>query len=297
MKQIKNSILIGLGFLLLSCSSKMETPCYIYIEEVDFITAYGEQGTASFKIPDIWVTVNGKNIGAYQLPALVPVITEGYTELIFEAGIKLNGQSEWRPKHPLLTLHKETINFIKGKIDTIYPVFRYQELVKIPLIENFEDAGLKFAGINGGAELEKTQDASLLFHYRSEPNNFSGIINLPASDSIYFFEIKTISPLYLTSNSATDCLMEMNFCFDANVEIGMYCYYPNASIQIEQIPMTNIVGKPNNTEWNKIYFNLTTEMRDATTKGMTHFDIYMKCGIHKDSTARFLFDNIKVVHR
>jgi hypothetical protein len=35
-------------------------------------------------------------------------------------------------------------------------------------------------------------------------------------------------------------------------------------------------------------------MRSATN--MTHFDIYMKCGIPKNKKAKFLFDNIKVVH-
>jgi len=296
MKKVKNSILIGLGVVLLSCDPNVDIPAYVYVENVDFITD-SEQGTASFKIPDVWVTVNGKGVGAYQLPALVPVIANGSTELIFEGGIRLNGQSEWRPKHPLFTLHKETLNLVKGKIDTVFPVFRYLDIVQFPLKEDFESAGLSFHSVNGGAELKKTQDASLLFRYRNEPNNFSGIIELPFADSIYFFELQTITPLYLTSNSAKDCLMELNFCFDANVEVGIYCHYANSSIKTRQIPIANIIGAPNNTEWNKIYINFTDEMIDATAKSMTHFDIYMKCGIHKNSTAKFLFDNIKVVHR
>jgi hypothetical protein len=91
--------------------------------------------------------------------------------------------------------------------------------------------------------------------------------------------------------------VELNFCFDANVEIGMYCHYPNSSIKTEQIPIANIIGRENNTEWNKIYVNLADEMAVATNKNMTHFDIYMKCGIPKGEKAKFLFDNIKIVHR
>jgi hypothetical protein len=39
-------------------------------------------------------------------------------------------------------------------------------------------------------------------------------------------------------------------------------------------------------------------MRQATVNmNMSSFDLYMKCGIANNKTARFLFDNIKVVHR
>ena len=304
MKRIKNSILISLGFLLLSCNSHVDIPAYIYVENVDFIaTNPNEEGTSSAKIPDIWITVNGKNLGAYQLPAMIPVIADGSTELAFAAGIKLNGRSEWRPEYPHYTVHKERMNLVKGKIDTVFPVFNYQSWTRFALKENFEDAGLSFHSVNGGAKLEKTQNDTLLFKHKNEPNNYSGIIDLPASDSIYFFEIQTASPLYLTYNTAPDCFVELNFCFDANVEIGIYCHFPpNSSTRTQQIPIANIIGDSINTDsaqwkWNKIYINLTDEMNTATGKGMTHFDIYMKCGIPRNRKAKFLFDNIKVVHR
>jgi len=300
--KIKNVILIIFGFLLLSCSPKMEIPAYIYVEDVDFyVTDFSEQGTASFKIPDVWVTVNGKGIGAYKLPALIPVIASGKTDLIIEAGFKMNGQSDLRPKHPLFTLYKETVNLTKGKIDTIFPVFTYTDSVKFSRegFEDFESAGLKFYAVEKSAKLEKTNDPSLLFYYKKDPpNNFSGIITLPYTDTIYFFEIQTNTHLFFNSNTVMVCVVELNHCFDANVEIGMYCYFPpTSSNRTQQIPIANIVGKPSNTEWNKIYVNLTDEMRNATLKNMTHFDVYMKCGIPKDSSARFLFDNIKIVYR
>ena len=297
MKHLINIIAITFGFVFLSCNPKMEVPSYLYIENVDVITTYEQEGTASFKTPDIWVTVNGTGIGAYQLPALVPVLANENTEIFLEAGIKLNGRTEWRPKYPLFTLHKETVHLEKGKIDTISAVFRYLDYVKFALMENFESAGLKFHSVNGGAELKKTQDTSLLFHYRNEPNNFSGIIELPAADSIYFFEIQTTSPLQLNAKSADMCFVELNFCFDYNVEIGIYCHFPaSSSMKTLQIPIANIIGRENNTEWNKIYINLTDEMADVKVSSMTHFDIYMKCGIPKNKKAKFLFDNIKVVH-
>jgi len=295
--KIRNVILIGFGLLLLSCNPTMEIPAYIYVENVDFyVTDFAKQGTASFKIPDVAVTVNGKGIGTYQLPALIPVLASGNTELIFEGGIKLNGSSDFRPVYPLLTLHKEIINLTKKEIDTIFPVFTYQDIVQFPLKEDFESAGLNFYPIDKSAKLEKTNNPELVFHYRKEPNNFSGIINLPSADNSYFFEIKS-TKLKLNSNIATDCFVELNYCFDEDVEIGMYCYFsPNSSNRTQQIAIAKIFGKKENKEWNKIYVNLTDEMGTATTKGLTDIEIYMKSGIPQNTTARFLFDNIKVVY-
>lgn len=291
---IINGILVIVGFLLLNCNPKVEIPAYIYVENVSF-SAKNEQGTSSAKIPDIWVAVNGKSIGVYQLPALFPVIAEGGTQLWIEAGIKLDGLSQQRPKYPFYSMYKENINLTKGKIDTIVPEFRYLDSLKFPLIEDFESAGLKFSSVPNSAELKKTNDNNLIFHNGNEPNTYSGIIELPTADDISFFEIKTTSALWLNSYSATYCFVELNFCFTENVEIGMYCYYKSSSPR--QIALTNIIGKENNTEWNKIYVNLTKEMGDATAAGMTHFEVYMKSGIPKGKTARYLFDNIKLIHQ
>jgi hypothetical protein len=281
----------------------MEIPAYIYVDKVDFIaTDPSKEGTSSSKISNIRVTVNGKDIGTYPLPALVPVIASGNTDVKIEAGIKLNGVSQQRPPYPLYKPYTETINLKKGMIDTIEAVFHYYEVVEFPLKEDFESAGLAFSS-NTGAALNKTQDTSLLFHYPNERNNFSGIIQLPFEDTVYFFEIKTTSPLRFNSLSATDCFVEINYCFTEDVEIGIYAHSKNSSTSItRQYSICNIIGSSDNMgdhpQWGKIYVNLTDIMANATTAmNMTHFDIYMKCGIPRDKTARFLFDNIKVAHR
>jgi hypothetical protein len=298
MKQILNVVLVGCLFLIYSCNPDLDIPAYIYIEQTDFIATEPEQGTSSSKIANIWVTINGIDIGTYALPALVPVIASGNTDIILEAGIKLNGLAVQRPKYPLYTIHRETVFLRKGMVDTISAVFHYLPSVKIALKEDFESAGLKFFPITGSAALEKTQDPALLFHYPNEGNNFSGIIQLPFADTVYHFEIKTSDQaLPFNANSATDCFVELNYCFTENVEIGIYAHSSTSSTA-RQYSICNIVGSPDNSEWSKIYVNLTDVMSSATVNmNMTHFDIYMKCGIPRNKTARFLFDNIKVIHR
>jgi hypothetical protein len=299
MKLITSIVLVVCGFIFFCCDPDVEIPAYIYVENVDLVADFNKQGTSSSKIPNIWVTVKGKDIGTYTLPALVPVIGSGNTEISIEAGIKLNGLSQQRPKYYLYKPHKQTINLRKGMVDTISPVFQYLDGLTFALKEDFESAGLAFSSIKDtitrGAELTKTQDSALLFRYPNEINHFSGIIQLPYEDTIYHFEIKTTEPLRFNSLSATDCFVEMNYRFTENVEIGIYAY--SSSYTTRQYSICNIVGTQN-SQWGKIYVNLTDIMSDATVnQEMTHFDIYMKSGVSRNSTARFLFDNIKVVHR
>lgn len=282
---------------LFSCNPEVEIPAYLYVEKADFIAANFEQeGTSSSKITNIRVRVNGQTIGSFSLPALVPVIANGNTDIAIDAGIKLNGLSQQRPEYPFYTPYETRINLTKGKIDTIVSVFNYVDYIKFALKEDFESAGLKFSSVSESKVLEKTQESSLLFHYPNEPNNFSGIIQLPFQDTINFFEIKTTDPIYLDATSTTVCFVEMNYRFEENVEIGIYAYSSSSAYSNRQYSICNIIGTPD-SEWGKIYINLTDVMLDATVNmTMSHFDIYLKCGISSNKTARFLFDNIKVIY-
>ncbi|MDR0603220.1 MAG: hypothetical protein LBG80_02820 [Bacteroidales bacterium] len=298
MKLITSIVLTISLFCLFSCNPKVEIPAYIYVEKIDFI-ATNTEGTSSHKIANIWVIVNGKDIGTYALPALVPVIANGNTDITIVAGIKLNGLASQRPRYPMYTSYIEKVNLAKGKIDTISPVFHYNEDVTFDILEEFESAGLTFSPGEGSAPLNKTQDTSLMFHYPNEMNNFSGIIQLPFEDTVYHFEIKTKEPLHLNANSVkVACFVEMNYCFSEDVEIGVYAHSSSSSVSVpQQYSICNIMGT-SNLEWGKIYVNLTDIINSATVNmSMTHFDIYMKCGISRNKTGRFLFDNIKVIHR
>jgi hypothetical protein len=300
MKLATSIVLTASLFFLFSCNPEVEIPAYIYVEKIDF-TATNQtkkEGTSSHKITNIGVTVNRKDIGTYALPALVPVIASGNTDIRITAGIKLNGLGTQRPQYPMYTSYTETVNLTKGKIDTISPLFHYDESVIFDIIEDFESAGLTFSPVEGSATLNKTQDSSLIFHYPNEINNFSGIIQLPFEDTVYHFEIKTTEPIYLTANSVkVACFVELNYCFSENVEIGIYAHSSSSSIISRQYSICNIMGT-SNLEWGKIYVNLTNIINSATVDmTMTHFDIYMKCGISRNKTGRFLFDNIKVIHR
>ena len=62
---------------LLSCakeSKEAKKPVYLSIQDMFVNTNYSIEGTSNQKITTVWLEVNGKSIGAFEMPATPPVI-------------------------------------------------------------------------------------------------------------------------------------------------------------------------------------------------------------------------------
>jgi len=274
----------------------MEIPSYLWIDSVDFqITDEVQQGTASQKITDVWVTANGKNLGMYQIPARIPVLEHGVTRLSIDAGVMYGGIPQIRVKYPFFTSHTLTADLQKGRIDTLTPSFKYTDFTKF-IIEDFESAGILYQAHGTSAPLRKTNDKDLVFHHPKEDNHYSALIELPYNDTIHHFEIRTVNPINLTYLNSNYCLMEINFCITHNVEIGMIAHSALSTVPAQQIPLANLSGNKN-PEWKKVYVNFTKEIGEASSYQMKNFDVYIRATIpFSEKDARFLFDNIKIVY-
>ena len=95
-----------LSFIFLSLSSceiynpSEDEPSYIHIDSISLTTDYTAYGTASHKITDAWVYVDNELIGAFELPANVPVLKSGVHNINIRPGIKLNGIAATRSYYP-----------------------------------------------------------------------------------------------------------------------------------------------------------------------------------------------------
>ena len=282
----------------------MEIPSYIWVDSVSFqITDATIQGTASHKITDVWISANGKSLGVYQLPARIPILEYGATNLSIDAGILLGGVPQIRQKYPFYASYNIAANLKRGEIDTLQPHFTYTNNVNFYLIEDFETAGMLFQATDKSAPLSKTSDKSLLFYHPKEDNGYSGIIELPHtgdSGTVYHFDIRTINPVNLNDQSLYYCLMEINFCITHHVEIGMISHSANSSIPDRQIPLANLSGlnDPKNEKpvWKKVYVNFTMAIGEGAGYQMRNFDIYIRSTIPSNEKATYLFDNIKLLY-
>lgn len=278
-----------------SCLKDMTTPVYFQIDSVDFSTDYTTYGTASHKITDVWVTVNGVSVGVYELPAKFPVLTSGKVKLQFSPGIMMDGISSRRPSYPMYTSHFETVDL---EIDTIYsfrPSFTYASYVNFAFKEDFEDAGLKFTAIEGSPPLEKTGDPKDVFQHKGEVNNYSGKISVLDTGSS-FFEIITNDAYALKNTNTQYCFIELNYKMDIpesddiNVEVGLYVNTTTG--QTVQCPLIKI---KKSSIWKKMYINVTETMHEQSTY-MKDFTVYIKGTTQTGVTASCFFDNIKLVY-
>lgn len=274
--------------LLAACDKNMSLPSYIYVDSVSVSTDYATQGTASANVTDVWVTVNGKNLGVYELPATVPVLASGDCKVQLQAGIKKDGLSALRPVYPFYTSDIRQMELKAKRCDTIRPSFTYMPTAVFLFKEDFEDAGIKFSAVDSGIGMQKTAESGLLFSYPHESNHYSGYIALGPEDT--YFEVKTNVSM---KKQLTYTFLEMNYNTTEDMEVGIYYHYNGRAVQT---PLCGIyrTGSRGNSTWRKIYVNLT-EAVNANSYAST-YEVYIKSVKAVSDSAVYLFDNIKIVN-
>ena len=172
-----------------ACEKTMTVPAYLYVDSVFFSTQYAKHGSSSANITDVWVTVDGKNIGVYELPATIPVLASGEVKVQLQAGIKKNGISSLRPVYPFYTSYICYPHLEKRRCDTLVPSFTYHSSVFFDFKEDFEDAGIKFTGLDSSKGMSKVADRKELCFHPGEVNHYAGQITLGQGES--YFEVVT----------------------------------------------------------------------------------------------------------
>ncbi|MCF8332305.1 MAG: hypothetical protein K9H84_07630 [Bacteroidales bacterium] len=258
-------------------------PGYIYIEDIKTNTDPGE-GTDKQQFTDAWIYKDQDLVGAFELPAMVPVIAEGEHTITVKPGIKINGISSTRAAYPFIQQYETTVNFKPEKIDTLGIQTNYLDDVDFPWNsagqEDFEQ---------GGVSLDSTSrsDAQIIRQSNDvfEGNN-AGLIYLDSAGMQ--FEIESIDDFdYPGENTPT--FLELHYKADNSFAVGVKLYQYTGQIIMNPILIIN----PKET-WNKIYLNLTpTLTRENAT---THYKIYFSGNVNENlSSANIYLDNIKLV--
>jgi hypothetical protein len=262
-------------------------PSYLHIQQIGLNSTY-QQGTSSQKITDAWVYVNETLIGAFELPATVPILAEGEQKITIRPGIKINGISNTRTIYPFFTDLKKNLILVRDSVvnfnDTITS---YRESATFPWIENFDLSGITLDTTRKSTVgIRKISDPDLIFHNPGEDNNYSAFISMDADTAV--FEATT-TQTYDFPNDGSAIFLEMNFLTNHPLVVGVF--YTASGIRVQR-PLL-ILNKTD--QWNKIYVNLTVPTYD--TPGAKDFQIFF--GTQKEDgteEAKIYLDNIKLVH-
>ena len=273
---IKYYILLIVLFFF-SCKKTNEViPSYITINDI----ILNENNTSN--ITDAWVYVNDNIIGVYELPAKLPILTEGKQKITIRAGIKSNGIAATRTPYPFYSFFIDSINFIKDSSVVIVPSVQY--LANIDwnniFVEDFTfgSSGIKFVG-----ELENqiTFSDTTLYDSIISDNRTCGYIEL--NDSTSAFRTKTLVLPGQPQNSE-HVFLEMDYrCDSSSIIVGMY---KNDS----RFDIMSIFPKQ---EWNKIYIDLTP----IINSGGSVFEVFLESIKPEDvNTTTLYIDNFRIIY-
>jgi|SRR5690554_2087738 len=291
---------VAIVFLCFACK-KTETPSFLHIEDIDlYVGSNSEAGTDDHGISDAWVYLNDQLVGIYELPATIPVVTEGLQKVSVLAGIKNNGIQSARVIYPFYDSYNGNLTFIPG--DTIdfagdsenttiinghtCPVVEYFDEGLIFWNERFDEAGINFESTdNSLTDMTITQDPDLVFNYDpSSGSHGSGLVILN-QDASYFEVTSTheFSPI-----KGQKVYLELHYFTECAISIGVYENAPTH---------TKVYGKGLYPveNWNKAYIELTQEV--AQRANATSYSIFIEGELETgQGECQILLDNIKLIY-
>lgn len=289
MRTITGLLIVSAVYVLSSCNlinPAEDLPSYIHVDALTLNTE-SEQGTDNHKITEVWVFADGETIGAFDLPAEIPVLRQGNVNFSFRAGIKNNGISSTRIMYPFYNPYDDNLNLVELEEQTVSPQFTYKESANFALIEDFESQGSQFGETGTSqANLEIVENDDSVFE-----GNGAGHVIIASDQNIW--QSRSITELNLPIGEQV--WMELNYKCNNNFAVGVFAV-AGSSEEKELALIINPTTDSNGIDkWNKIYIEFSQVV--AQYPNAQHFDVYFESVRSEEVTEADLWlDNIKIVH-
>ena len=283
----KLCLLVGLANLLLlsACdTSKEEVPAFLYLNKFELVTNVADQGSASEKITEAWLFVGGQSVGAYTLPAVVPILTKGNQEIKIFPGIRQNGVSSEPEIYPFYNFHEEMRDLKEGIVDTVLPQTSYDAVTKFAIVDDFELGTIFKDDLDGDSEttIEIATDGGLEGNYGKIHLTKAHPLVEVASDLVYSDFPSNFQSVFI----------ELNYKTEVVIEVGL------RGFSTIQSPLTRYERGVNvKNSWNKIYFNLTSQVNEMQNIGYTRFQVVFRAILPASKEEGVVsLDNVKLIH-
>lgn len=276
-------------FILListSCIKNNPKPSWLKINQWNLIKNLDvEEGELSHNFSDVYITIDDKIIGIFELPVKLPLLLSGEHTLKLYPVIKNNGISATKKIYPFC--EPMVINSILKENETIEinPKTKYYTNTNF-WIEDFENTITKLddSFTSSLAKIKKDNQASYLKY-----GNFYGHVNLNKVETDWFCKLP---PLILPKNGS-EVYLEIDYITTNNILTGLYAISnqdvkdnPNIQLNAQNL---------NEMNWKKIYIELKEIV--SYSSNATIFENYFKAILDQDkSESNIYLDNIKIVN-
>ena len=285
------ALLVGLLpiFLLAGCKDEEEPiPAYLKIEPfvVDAVGGAGWQ-----KITEGWLYVGNEFLGAYSLPAMVPVLAEGSLEVQVFPGVRENGQVLTPGLYPFLERFLTTVTLTAAQTTTIQPVTRYAADAIFPWSVD------RSTFDNSSIVLENRDSDTATSFIITTMGAFEGrSVKMQVDTAHRVMEIATEELENLPSTGNRPVWLEMHYQNTTPFELWILGTDATNTNELAQ-PVFQFVPSEN---WNKIYFNLTDFL---VSLQQSKYRLFFRVGLPIDQSGKpaqdsgeVYLDNIRLVH-
>lgn len=259
-----------------------EIPSYIYVTSWSLNTDPGNEGENTHKFVDAWVYMDNNLIGAFELPAYIPILAEGEHDFRIRPGIMNNGISDERKTYPFCTDDEITLTLIRDSVITINPETEYKSGANF-IIEDFESASVIYSA-------SASSDTVMTDEPGGPTGDFGKIVTTTSQD---YVRVVT-NGNYILPQSGNRVFLELDYYTNVELRVGVIAETgqgDNTHYNRTIITPTDNDG----TSWNHIYIELTDQISsEFLTNQFEIFIEFNKLGAGYISETGL--DNIKVVY-
>jgi hypothetical protein len=285
MKKLLGYTLVTL--LLFNCAKEQPKVSWLRIESFvleENLFAQNDQGELTHALTEAFVNMDGKYLGAFQLPIKIPIIGEGQHEILILPGVINNGISGTKRRYPFVEPYTVSVNLLLEDTISITPRTRYYKETKF-LIEDFENAILKVQTDGSSqASIVKANDPDVL-----QWGNSYGAIHLNPTDSVFIGYTNFLQSL---PKQGAEVYLEMDY-MNSNSMMTSVISYSATSFNDDIHIQLNPQQEP--AVWKHIYLDLKEIISfrmSATTNEQGFAAVLDEAG-----TTKYIYlDNIKVVY-
>ena len=257
-----------------------DTPTYVYLDSIAFqINDPLKEGSASQKISSAWVYLDNDLVGAFELPANVPVLAKNGGQIRVSPGVTYSGLSQ---QNLYAFFQSDTFSIAAsdaGKMVHKVPTVSYSSAAKFPFKEDFE-TGNAFGSLTDIATdttITRTDDKTKIFE-----GGGAGFIYLDANHTTSE-NISNQSFAIAQGNS----FVELNYKCNTSFQVGLITTYAG---KIEYGYLGGVYARES---WNKVYIDIS---KFTSTYPSSQYRLIIKTGLDEGlSTGYVLLDNIKVL--
>lgn len=281
---MKQTLLLSLMFLLTfsSCRKRdIEDPSYMHIKAIEQADKPG-QGTNRHDIQYVYTLIADNSIGTYLTPTTVPVLYEG--SLLVEARpmIKWFAREGLHP-YSMMKNYTQMLNLVSLTVDTLRPVFEYQDNVEFSWLEDFND---------NSASLQLRSGTFDSFYVKNESQHSldgTPYLLISMGNGEQFFEIES-QDLFELPVDGREVILEIDYKTNVAFTIGLY-----ATTSSQVITLPSVSPYSTDGHWRKGYIYLTDEVFNQGSS--TRFRIFFRSVNKEVINPEIFIDNLKLLYR